>query len=476
MYTASANFSLDNSALDARSFSVTGATVDKPAYANGRGGVMFGGPLRIPGLVSASKRIMFSLNYEFQRNRTGTTSNPANMPTALERTGDFSQTLVQGKSVTIYDPTTGLPFTGNVIPKTRLSRTALSLLQYFPSPNLTSASQNYQTSMNGLNKSQNLNGRLSNIRIGAKDRLNGGVGSQTSSSVTPNMFQFTDTGSGSGVNANLAWSHSFTSKLTNSLQYNFSHMRQESIPHFANGTDVAAELGISGTSRAAVDYGPPSLNFTNYGGLSDGNDSLSRNQTSSASDSLTWVHGAHNFSYGADYRRQQFNNFSDNNGRGAYTFNGFATSHIVNGVAESGTGYDLADFLLGMPTTASIRYGNPDSYFRGSSYDAFVNDDWRIASRFSVVLGLRWEFSTPVTELYNRLVNLVASPGYSAVTAVLAGQTPGRTACRTRSSIRTTTISRRGWASPGGPSPKVRSWCAAGTASTTTLPSTTSSP
>jgi hypothetical protein len=57
-YNGNASFSLDNSIWDARTYSVTGASVNKPAYANGRGSIMFGGPLRIPNLVSASKRIM----------------------------------------------------------------------------------------------------------------------------------------------------------------------------------------------------------------------------------------------------------------------------------------------------------------------------------------------------------------------------------------------------------------------------------
>jgi hypothetical protein len=92
-------------------------------------------------------------------------------------------------------------------------------------------------------------------------------------------------------------------------------------------------------------------------------------------------------------------------------------------VAQSGTGYDLADFLLGMPATSSIRYGNPDKYLRGLGYDFFVNDDWRIAPRFSLILGFRWDYATPVTELYNRLVNLDIAPGYSAATVVVAGQT-----------------------------------------------------
>ena len=416
MYMAGANFSLDNSVWDARTFSVTGADVNKPAYANARGGVMLGGPLQIPKLVSAQKHVMFTFDLQFQRNRTGTISDPVNMPTDLERSGDFSQ------ASTIYDPISGAPFPGNKIPASRISATATALLKYFPEPNLPYAGRNYQTSWSGLNNSYNVNSRISNIKIGSKDRLNFGLAYQGSNSVTPNLFQFTDTGSGRGINANLGWSRNITTLVTNNLQYSFSRMRQLSSPYLANRENVAAELGIAGTSQNPMNWGPPSLSFTNYAGLGDGNASLSRNQTSSVGDNLTWVHGLHNFTFGGDYRRQQFNQFADSNGRGTYTFTGAATSLLVDGVAQSGTGYDLADFLLGMPATSSIRYGNPDKYLRGSGYDFYVNDDWRIAPRFSLILGLRWDYATPVTELYNRLVNLDIAPGYSAVTVVEAGQ------------------------------------------------------
>ena len=76
-----------------------------------------------------------------------------------------------------------------------------------------------------------------------------------------------------------------------------------------------------------------------------------------------WSHGAHNLSFGADYRRQQFNTVSDSNGRGTYTFNGSATSLLTNGVAQTGTGYDLADFLLGVPSTSSITLWQPGQVF-----------------------------------------------------------------------------------------------------------------
>jgi trimeric autotransporter adhesin len=419
-YQIGANFSLDNSALDARSFSVTGADVGKPAYASGRGGVMFGGPLRIPGLVSASKQILFNLNYEFQRNHTGTTSNPVNMPTAFERSGDFSTS-----AFTIYDPSTGSPFPNNVIPDNRISPTATALLNNFPNPNLPFATRNYQTSLNGLTKNQNLNSRVSNIKIGNNDRINGGVGYQQSNSITPNLFQFIDTGQGRGLNANVAWSHSFSRTLTNSLNYTFSRMTQESDPYFAGRENVAAELGIAGTSQQSSNWGPPNLSFTNYGSLTDGNYSLNRNQTSSVGDSLTWSHKAHNFSFGGDYRRQQLNQLSDSNGRGSYTFSGSATSLYVNGVAQTGTGYDVADFLLGRVTATSIRYGNPDKYFRGSMFDGYINDDWRIAPRFSLILGLRYEYQSPQSELYNRMVNLLVSPDWSSITAVTPGAIHG---------------------------------------------------
>lgn len=400
-YMGSAFFSLDNSALDAQSFSVTGAELAKPSYASGRAGFMFGGPLQIPKLVSASRHILFTLNLDFQLSRTGSISDPVNMPTTLQRSGDFS-----ALTTTIYDPLTGAPFPGNRIPSDRISTTSTALLAYFPDPNLPFATRNYQTSLTGHNNTHNLNSRVSNIRIGTKDRLNAAVGYQGSDTESSNLFQFTDSGAGRGINASVQWSRSFSAHLTNNAQYTFSRMRQLSTPYFAYTQNVAAELGIAGTSQSPWNWGPPNLSFTNYGGLSDANYSLTRNQTSGIGESLLWVRGSHNLTFGGDFRRQQFNQFGDANGRGTYSFNG------------STTGYDLADFLLGLPVTSAIRYGNADKYFRGSGYDWYVNDDWRIASRFSLILGLRWDYATPMAELYSRVVNLAVAPDFSSIAPV----------------------------------------------------------
>jgi hypothetical protein len=422
MYMGNLSFTLGNSVLDARSFSVTGADVDKPAYGSARGSLMLGGPLQIPKLVSASRRIFFSFNYQVQRSRSGTVSDALNVPTALERTGDFSQTSVNGSAVTIYDPTNGTPFPGNRIPSGRISAAALSLLNFYPLPNLTTSGRDYQTSWVNVNNSQNINARISNVRFGTKDRLNFGFGYQDGSSVSPNLFQFVDTGASRGLNTSLGWSHTIDTHLTDTVQIAFSRMRQLTDPYFASRENVAAADGIAGTSQESLNWGPPNLSFTNYAGLSDGNYSLNRNQTSSIADTLLWVHGSHNLTFGGDYRSQKFDQLGDTNGRGSFSFDGSMTSLQVNGVTQSGTGYDLADFLLGAPTTASLRYGNFDRYLRGSGYDFYINDDWRVSSRFSLILGLRYEYSAPVTELYNRLVNLAIAPDYSTISVALAGK------------------------------------------------------
>ena len=77
-------------------------------------------------------------------------------------------------------------------------------------------------------------------------------------------------------------------------------------------------------------------------------------------------------------------------------------------------GSDFAEFLMGVPSTASIAFGNADKYFRDSLYDAFFTDDWRISSAFTLNAGMRWEYGSPITELYGRLVNLDVVPGFGA--------------------------------------------------------------
>jgi hypothetical protein len=178
-----------------------------------------------------------------------------------------------------------------------------------------------------------------------------------------------------------------------------------------------------------LNWGPPSLGFTNFAGLSDGTASLGRSQTSAVTATLMWVHAKHNMSWGAGFRRQQNNTDSDPNGRGSFTFNGYSTSKLVANPATGalqvapGTGFDMADFLLGTPYRATAGYGVPSLYFRGSVWNLYYQDDWRLTTRFSVTFGLRWDYQTPVSEVHNQLVNMAfTAPWFTAYQTVQPGQ------------------------------------------------------
>ena len=175
-----------------------------------------------------------------------------------------------------------------------------------------------------------------------------------------------------------------------------------------------APCRLSGNDQAAVSWGPPSLSFSSgIAGLSDGVPASNHNQTGSLSDSTLWIHGRHYITVGADFRRQQFNYLSQQNPRGSFGFTGAAD------------GSDFADFLLGVPDTSSLAFGNADKYFRDSTYDAYVADDWRLSPELTLNLGLRWEYGAPITELYGRLVNLDIAPGFSAAAPVAANNPLG---------------------------------------------------
>jgi len=213
----------------------------------------------------------------------------------------------------------------------------------------------------------------------------------------------------------------------------FNRNRNQTTPFFANGADVAAELGIAGTSTNPVDFGPPNLNFTNFGALSDGQPVLTRNQSQGGTESMILSRGKHTLTLGAQYSRNDTSTTTQQNGRGTFNFNGEATSELgYNGVPclgsaqcvpIQGTGFDLADFLLGMPQSASVAY-SPAMYFTQNVWTGYLLDDWKLSANLTVNLGLRYEFFAPLQEKYNEMANLDIAPGFANV-ATVAPTVPG---------------------------------------------------
>jgi hypothetical protein len=410
-------FTLGNSAFDARPYSLTGQTVEKPSYASSRFGISLFGPLTIPKLVKGDNKTFLFLNYFGTRARSPYNAT-ATVPTLAERGGDFSQSFVRSVPVTIFDPTTHAPYPGNQLPASLLNPAALGLLNFIPVPNQPGSVQNYQFVTSNNNNSDNLSTRL-NRTLNRKNRLDGSFNLQNRNTVGTQLFGFRDPGAGRGINTSVGWTHNFTSRTINSLRVNFSRNRNNTLPFFAYGDNVAADLGILGVSNNPINYGPPNLSFTNYGALTDASALLVRNQTAGATESISFAKGSHNLAVGFDFRRMQLNSTTDADARGTFSFSGVATSAVnANGQVVPNTGYDFADFLLGRPQSSSVRFGDTSTYFRASVYNAFAVDDWRLHTNLTINLGLRYEFFTPYSEKYNHIANLDVAPGFTAVAPV----------------------------------------------------------
>ena len=405
LYTADVNLTANNSAFDARSFSLTGQDTPKPEYTRSEGSIILDGPLQIPFLLRNGPRLTLIYGRAQNRNASLQTSR---VPTARERSGDFSTHTNK-----VVDPGSGLAFPGNVVPQQRISPQAMALLSFFPFPNFPSeGGYNYQVPIVGATHRDDL--QLQTGGSIAGQQLTGSFGFQRARTDSPNLFGFVDKLRNTAVNGTLGWSHRFTAGFSATGSYTFRRTETQTLPYFANKENVSGDAGINGNAQDPRNWGPPRLNFS--GGIAalwDGQHAFDRTQSSALSSSSTWIRGSHTVSFGAGLLRQQFNQLSEQDARGTFTFTGAAS------------GIDFADFLLGLPTASSIAFGNPDRSFRQSSYDIFVMDDWRAANSLTLNLGIRWEYESPMTERDGRLVNLDIAPGFEAVAPVLASQPRG---------------------------------------------------
>ncbi len=410
LYNGSFSLNLENSAFNARSFSLTGQNTPKPDYSRMQLAFTIGGPVKIPFLTN--KTVNAFLTYQRMQNRDARTLT-GRMPTLEERNGDLSQIRDPfGRVVQIFDPDTGQPFADNIIPQDRISSQARYLLSLYPFPNHESGGlYNYQAPVVSATHQDGVQGSLNHWNMGGQ--ISGNFSYQNMRSDNPNIFAFLDKAKTSSLNLAANYSRSFNQRSSMRLGYQVNRSTSRMIPFFANRFNISGGAGISGNNQDPGNWGPPTLSFSNYAQLSDGKASFDRELAHFISASARLSRGEHNLSFGFEVRRQQINLFSQQDARGTFAFTGGAA------------GYDFADFLLGVPDSSSIAFGNADKYFRGSTYAAYINDDYRVSSTFTINSGIRWEYEAPLTELYGRLVNLDIAPDFQSLAPVLANNPNG---------------------------------------------------
>ncbi len=402
--------------MNAKPFSLNGLDVPQAAYAQSRFSLIVGGPLVIKKLKDP--KTQFFLTYFGTRAKSPQLF-AENVPTAAERMGDLSQL----KSL-IYDPATHQPFPGNQIPLGMINPISLALLKFYPLPNQLGSANNYQFETAQANNTDNLGFRLQRS-ITEKDRLSENFQFQRRAGTTANAFGWADPSSGYGLNVTLGWTRNISATLISNFQIRFNRNRSESTPYFSTLPDISAQIGIPGTSANPLNYGPPTLNFTNFGALSDAVASLTRNQSQGFTESINWIKGLHNFSIGGGYTHPDLSTKTDPNGRGTLNFTGIATSELnASGQVVTGTGFDFADFLLGQPQSSSIQYGEQTNYFLQNQWNAYGQDDCKVRSNLTLILGVRYEYFGPISEKYGRIANLAIGPDFTSATPVTP-TTPG---------------------------------------------------
>ncbi len=419
LYTGGLAAVYDNSALDARPYSLSGLNTPKAAYNRITGIFTLGGPLKIPHLMPRGPT--FFVAYAWTRNRTAETESGL-VPTDAERTGDLSNLVNPlGQPVIVYDPKTGLPYPGNAVP---VSTQAQALLQLYPLAQPTGTSlYNYQIPVLNSSHQDSLFLRLDKT-LGRRDELYGSFNLQSTRASDGDLFGFVDKTDTLGLNTNINWSHRFNQRLFFFGGYRFSRLRTTISPYFENRQNISGEAGISGNNQDPANWGPPALTFSSgITPLSDKQSAFNRNRTDGFSGSAGIYRGRHNITVGGDLRKQQYNDFFQQDPRGTFAFTGAATQSMANGATNGGS--DLADFLIGVPDTSSIAYGNADKYLRQTVYDLYIADDWRFQSNLTINAGMRWDYGAPLTEIYGRLVNLDVAPGFTDVRPVLGSDPIG---------------------------------------------------
>ena len=413
-----------NSAFDARPYSLTEPNPPKIGFYNERLNFNVGGPLKIPHIYDGRDRTFFFANYNLNRQESPKDVF-STVPTQAERGGNFCGVVAQ-----LYNPFSNSngprqPL-GCSIPNGMLDNAALGLLKFIPSPNLPGAVQNYHLEATVPQSSDFINIHILHT-ISRKFSVNGGYNFNSNRSNTlADFLTLGGTDSSRNQNVDLHFVQTWSPRLINDSFVNWSRSRNRILSDNSFANNISGQLGINGISNAPINFGVPGINFTNFTGLSDPIPSLVRNQTLRFNDSVTYVLPKHTITFGAEVRRMQNNTQSDPIPRGQFDFTGLMTSQLdSSGQPVPGeSGVDFADFLLGVPQTTQSQFGSTSTYFRSWGFIGYAQDDWRARPRFTLELGLRYEVETPPIELFNKIANLDLNSGITQAQVVVPGQ-PG---------------------------------------------------
>jgi hypothetical protein len=408
-------------------------------------GYTFGGPIYVPGLFNSDKKkLFFFWNQEFQRRKDPVGETRVTVPTALERQGDFSQSVDANgaKYPYIKDYATGKDCNaGNTsgcfqyqgvlgrIDPSRLNQQTLKLLSVMPAPNVSGQNgYNYSSQTVGKNPLTQQLGRLdyqisSNWRVSGrmmwhnnKAELPYGIGGWSIRSNLDNISVISDTpgrnwvGSATGILNNttsleiqVGSGHNSLDHYSTSSQMTLSGLGLSSLPLLyktpAEGLDLIPQISFGGGRIGnSPFYNTAQAPFTNF------------NTTYDVVANLTKVMGAHQAKAGVYYQRSMKDQSAFMNFNGAYAFD-----NNTNNPYDSQ--HPFANAALGIFNTFSQASSFLKPQWRYTNLEWYLQDNWKVSNQLTLDYGVRFYFLTPQWDRSMKASNFIPS-AFSASQAV----------------------------------------------------------
>ncbi|MCC6344688.1 MAG: TonB-dependent receptor [Bryobacterales bacterium] len=389
--------------------------VAKPVYRYNTLGATVGGPVYIPGKFNSRReKLFFFYSFENWGSKSPRALQQTTVPTALERSGDFSQTLdVSGSLIVMRDPIAGSPFPGNVVPPSRINKNGQILLNVFPQPNATNravtrGAYNYNFSQSWQIPKQQHLFKIDYMPTG-KDRF----------SVRGSTWRADNQGYGAPAGGRATWDEilsrylfrfpslvvNYTRTISPSMVNEFSagagHSMEQATP--INDGDLK-KLNRAALGMTLAQFYPQNnpLNFipmASFGGVPaaadigwDGRFPMhGADTTFNFSDNFSWIRAKHTFKFGIFVDRGREYEGEDGTFAGNFSF-----ARDVNNPLDAN--YAYANAVLGNYYSYVESTSRPGYNGRSTILQWFAQDTWKVTRKLTVDAGVRFVWFTPWTQ------------------------------------------------------------------------------